>query len=91
MMWATIKVRADAARDLHRRQPGTTAARELSRVARELGIVLEPLHPGARDPLLVPYFTAQVPDGEAAGSVLDRLRCLAAIEAAYVKPTDELA
>jgi hypothetical protein len=47
------------------------------------------MHPGVDDPSLGSYFTADVDDNRV-DAVLDALHSSAAIEAAYVKPADEL-
>ncbi len=70
-------------------QPNTDAA-ELLRLTRELGITLEPMHPQAEEPELRTYFTPEVSDAQTAEHVVERLRDCAAIEAAYLKPPDEL-
>ena len=75
---------------LHRRRPPTTASEELSQAAEELGVVLEPMHPGAEDPHLAPYFTVEVPDYATAERVIAHLQGLEAVEAAYLKPPDEM-
>lgn len=71
-------------------QPDARRAAELLRVADELGITLEPMHEGAEEPELQTYFTVEVPDAQTAERIAERLRACAAIEAAYLKPTDEL-
>lgn len=67
-----------------------TDAAELLRLTRELGITLEPMHPQAEEPELQIYFTVEVPDAQTAERVVKRLRGCAAVEAAYLKPMDEL-
>lgn len=57
----------------------------------QLGVELEPVHPGEDDPLLAPYFAVEVPEDEGlADGVLSVLNESAAVEAAYVKPAAEL-
>lgn len=89
-MYVTIRVQTDVALALHQRQQHTAASTELLQKAKELGVVLEPLHPGAEDPYLVPYFTVKVPDPATAERVIARLQHCKAIEAAYLKPPDEM-
>ncbi len=89
-MRVTTRVREDVASALHRRQSSTTASRELSQVMDELGVALEPIHPGAEDPYLAPYFTVEVPDTATAERVIARLQNCEAVEAAYVKPPDAM-
>ena len=89
-MHVTVRVSAEVGRTLHRRSPPTTESQELLKVAEELGVVLEPVHPGAEDPHLVPYFTVEVRDPATAERVIARLQHCKATEAAYVKPPDEM-
>lgn len=89
-MHVTVQVSADVAHTLHLRGPPTTESQELLQTTKALGIVLEPVHPGAEDPLLAPYFTVEVPDPATAERVITRLQQSKAIEAAYLKPPDEL-
>ncbi len=71
------------------RRPEQDAA-ELLRLMRELGLTLEPMHPLAEEPELQTYFTVEVPDAQMAEPIAQRLRGCAAVEAAYLKPMDEL-
>lgn len=89
-MQVTIKVAPDVAPEIHKRHPATAASEELVQAAEELGVVLEPMHPGAENPHLAPYFTVEVRDPVTAARVIARLRQCRAIDAAYVKPPDEL-
>jgi hypothetical protein len=77
----------------HRSGPGAEAviseAGSLWQTLREHGVTLMPMHPGVDDSTLASYFTADVDDDQVE-TVLDALRSSAAIEAAYVKPADEL-
>lgn len=75
---------------LHRRGAPTAESKELLSVAEELGVLLEPMHPGTDDPLLTPYFTIEAADSISAERIIAHLRRSRAIEAAYVKPPDEL-
>jgi hypothetical protein len=90
-MQVTIRIRPEMARALHQRHPPppTPAAAELFEALAQLGLELAPVHPGAEDPLLVPYFTVDVPDHATAERVIARLQQCQAVEAAYVKPRDE--
>lgn len=89
-MHVTIRVRPDAALALHRRQLPTNTSEELLQTAEQLGVVLEPMHPGAEEPHLAPYFTVEVPDQATGERMIARLKHCQAIEAAYLKPPDEL-
>jgi hypothetical protein len=53
-------------------------------------VVLEPMHPGAEDPLLTPWFIIEAPDLPTAEQVVASLQHHRAIEAAYIKPPDAL-
>ena len=86
----TVQVSADVARILHQRGAPTTESKELLKIAEEFGVVLEPMHPGAEDPLLTPYFMVEVPDSTTAERVIAHLRRSTAVEAVYLKPPDEL-
>lgn len=88
-MQVTVQVRGDVAPALHGRGGATAAVEQLQLLTNELGVTLEPTHPGSDDPLLAPWFTAEVPD-EQADRVLEALRSNELIEAAYVKPPAEL-
>jgi len=85
-----VQVSADVARTLQQRGAPTAESQELLKIAEELGVLLEPVHPGVEDPLLAPYFMAEVPDSTTAEWVITHLRKFKAIEAAYLKPPDEL-
>jgi hypothetical protein len=80
----------DVALSLHKLKPSTQVSRELQQISRELGIVLEPMHPGAQDPLLSPYFIVSVSDTAAADRIIASFQRYKAIEAAYLKPKDEM-
>ncbi|MGH9902135.1 MAG: hypothetical protein ACRD68_10050, partial [Pyrinomonadaceae bacterium] len=68
----------------------TAPTRELLRAAEDLGVELRPLDAGADSPALSRYFTVEVPNREAAERVVARLRRCGAVEAAYLKPPDEM-
>jgi hypothetical protein len=66
------------------------ASDELTRSAARLSIELRPIHPGTTDPDLARYFTAEVPDRTTVDRVIAQLLQSEAVEAAYIKPPDEL-
>ncbi len=80
----------DVARSLHGTAAATTEAHELMQLAGELGVMLTPMHPGAEDLYLIPFFTVEVADAAHAAQVIARLQTSEAVEAAYLKPADEL-
>ena len=85
-----VQVESATAHALQGSDPATSAVDELRRATRELGLRLEPLHPGAADPHLAPYFIVVAPDLAAAERAAERLRRCQAVTAAYVKPPDAL-
>jgi hypothetical protein len=89
-MHVTIRLRPDAALTLHGRQPPTSESEELLQTVEQLGMRLEPMHPGAAEPHLASYFTVEVQDPATAERMIARLQHCPAIEAAYLKPPDEL-
>jgi len=89
-MYVTVRVRLDAALTLQKRRKPTKESTELLQTAKGLGVLLKPVHPGAEDPLLAPYYSIEVPDLSKAEQVKARLLLCKAVEAAYVKPPDEL-
>jgi hypothetical protein len=66
------------------------AEESLLDLARELGVTVEPMHPGTPDPELSRHFSITIPDTAAAEHVLSRIQRHEDVEAAYVKPTDAL-
>lgn len=87
-MLITVQVAPDLASALRRGEPETEDARELKRMADDLGISFRSLHPDSANPSLRSYFTVDVPDAAEAERVLTRLRRSPAVRAAYVKPPD---
>jgi hypothetical protein len=88
MVEIVVKLRPDVAAAM---QSGTTepAEAELRKTLDDLGVSLEPVHPGFDDSLLAPYFRVEVDDPEAADRVITSLQQSEVVEAAYVKPADE--
>ena len=90
-MLITVKVSKKVTDSLQKRKPSTSQLlNELLTVEKDLDISLEPLHPGAEDPYLSPYFKVKVSDHATATKVINRLLNCKAVEAAYLKPSDEL-
>jgi hypothetical protein len=83
----SVQLRPDLAAALQE-GTGTPEAEELHRRAEELGVELQPVHPGETDPLLAPYFYVAAPDSEAE-RIAAELAALPGVEGAYVKPTAE--
>jgi hypothetical protein len=59
----------------------------LSQTLADLGVTLEPLHPGTTDPDLAGQFFADVPEASA-DDICARLLAHPAVVAAYTKPPD---
>ena len=83
-MDVTIQLSDEAARALQRRQ----SVPELARLAKQLGIDLEPLHPHTNDRELMTFFRAELPDGADAERIVTRLLRSPHVTAAYVKPAE---
>ena len=88
-MLVVIKTHPTTATALHHRER-STAAEELLQAVHGLGLDLAPMHPGAGDSELIQYFSIEVPDRAAAERLIHRLEQMPMIEAAYLKPDDEL-
>jgi hypothetical protein len=86
----TIIVSSEVAAAIQQKKPQHPGAEELLRIAETLGVSLEPIHPGTVDTNLLSYFIVKVPDSATALKVMDRLQQSKAVEAAYIKPPDEL-
>lgn len=89
-MQVTVQVSANVARTLHQRGPPTAESEALLRTIETFGLALEPMHRDTDDPNLQSYFIVEVPDHATAQCVMDRLQQSETVEAAYVKPPDEL-
>ena len=89
-MQVMIIVKPEATEALQQRQGTTDASRALLQAADELGVTLEPVHPGETDPTLAPYFAVEVADADEAEQVRARFDGMDATEAAYLKPPDYL-
>lgn len=61
---------------------------ELKRLATQLGLDLQPLHPGVADAPLATWFFADLADEGETAAKLERFRHCAAVNAAYAKPVD---
>lgn len=51
---------------------------------------LEPMHPGSSDEQLLKYYIVTVPESVEAEEVRSHIQEMAGVEAAYIKPRDEL-
>ena len=86
-----VKVYPHLANRLHRRQGSTSELKEIFCLENELGMLLKPVHIGSKARGLAPYFRVDVSDRATAERMIDRLRNCKAVEAAYFKPSEELA
>ena len=86
----TVLLDPNVALALHNRQPAIPASKDLLKAIGDLGISLEPLHPDVDDSSLMRYFIVKLPDNLSADDIVKQLRRYKAIQAAYVKPADEL-
>ena len=86
-----VKIHPNLAPAAHRRQASSTKLKELFDVEKELGIVLKPVHPGLKDRHLSPYLNVRLSDRATAERIINRLQNCKAVEAAYFKPSEELA
>lgn len=95
-MRVMVQLREDAATKLHQAgdtktsEQGESETQQLLQATAELGVRLEPVHPGQTHPLLMPYFGVEVPDREMAEKVINRLQRFDIVEAAYLKPEEQL-
>ena len=94
-MRVMTQLRPQAARELRSAQTGRNVplspeTRQLAELANRLGVKLEPVHPGDVHPSLIPYYLIEAPDQETVDKLLEELRQLNAVEAAYVKPDEQL-
>lgn len=96
-MRVMVQLREDAAMELQQGQTGSTSdsqgeseTQKLLNAATELGVRLEPVHPGQTHPLLAPFFMVETPDRETAEKVIDRLSRFKTVEAAYLKPDEQM-
>jgi hypothetical protein len=90
-MQVTIQVSADVARALHGRNPPIAESEALLKMIETFGLTLERMHPNTDDHALQSYFTVEVADPTTAQRFVERVQESEAVEAAYVKPPDELA
>jgi hypothetical protein len=87
----SVQVRPDTVPALCGSESASAEVEDLREGLEELGVELQPLHPNVDDPQLALHFTVEVPDDEElAASVLAALRESAVVDAAFVKPPDEL-
>jgi hypothetical protein len=89
-MKITVHLRPDAGLNSDKQQQTTPQANEVAEAVKDLGVTLEPMHPGAESPRLSNSFAVEVPDAATAEQVINRLQNCEAVEAAYLKPPEAL-
>jgi len=89
-MQATVQVTAEAARALQGPPSAAQRANPLLDFLVQHNLALAPMHKGAADPELRSFYVMELPDSVNPDLLLDRLRSMPGVEAAYVKPPDEL-
>jgi hypothetical protein len=96
-MRIVIQLEPDAAREVHALQrttrgtaPGRLRAAPVFALLEKFGLQLDPVHPGTRDPSLAVYFTIEIADQRTADRLLQDLQQMKVVDAAYLKPEDEL-
>jgi hypothetical protein len=96
-MRIVIQLQPDAAREVHELQrrdrrtaPGRLRAAPVFALLEKLGLQLDPVHPDTRDPSLAVFFTIEIADQRTADRLLQDLQQMKVVDAAYLKPEDEL-
>ncbi|MFC1982526.1 hypothetical protein ACFLV5_01890 [Chloroflexota bacterium] len=89
-MQVIVQVSSDLAGALRHQTQPTAASEQISRIVKTYGRTLEPMHTNTDSLNLQSYFTIEVPDNATAQSIISHLQQATGIEAAYVKPPDEL-
>jgi hypothetical protein len=86
-MLVTVQLRDDVVRSEPQRL-GTPIP--LAAALADYSLAAQPLHPGTDDPNLSSFYVIDVPPHLSTDDLLKRLRALDVVEAAYVKPPDEM-
>lgn len=90
MIQINIVVSKDLADILHNRRRSSAASRAIDRIVEDNAYLLKAVHPEVKDPQLACYFTVEVDDSSPLEKVMTNLRKITAVEAAYIKPADEI-
>ena len=88
-MQIVIKFSQEAAEALHGFRQSPEGER-LRAMVSDLRLRLEPIDPGTSDPSMRQYFRLEISDEAAASHIVAMLQQDPSVEAAYVKPADEL-
>ncbi len=90
-MYVTIRIRPDCVVAVRERKAANPGVSDVLRTIEALAGSLHPLHPGIDDARLASYFQVDVPDKRTAEQLASTLRANPVVEAAYVKPREEMA
>lgn len=85
-----IQVSKDVAYGLHHKGADTDGSKVLLTETNRLGLDLHAMHPDVDDAELQSYFVAELSDASIANNIIEDLMKVPNIEAAYIKPADEL-
>jgi len=88
-MQLVVRVRPELFRTEPRKH-AVSPSRKLADVSQEFGVDIQPIHVGIAIPELASYFGAEVPDLATAEELIVKLKETGIVDAAYVKPADEL-
>lgn len=88
-MQLVVRVRPELFRT-DRQPQAVSPSRKLADVSSKFGVDIQPIHAGIAIPELAAYFGAEVPDMETAEELIVKLKETGIVDAAYVKPADEL-
>ncbi len=89
-MQITLQLDTQTAHEIRHRQPPGPAARELLSAIDALEVTLDSVHPGVSDPELGRYYSVEVVDAATGEQIRERLARCVGVEAAYIKPADEM-
>ena len=89
-MIVTLKLFPDCAKAMGSNGDTNAANSELYDVVLRFGVELTPLHPGNDDSELCSYFEINVPDADIGERIAAEIRECPSVDAAYLKPQDEL-
>lgn len=85
----SLEVSTEAAQALHHLAPENSASVALQTIAKQLGVTIQPMHPGIDDPELIRNFYIEAATEEEADSIVDTFLECPAVEGAYIKPEGE--
>jgi hypothetical protein len=96
-MYIIIQLREDVASELrnHLGNKNTVQlvdleVQSLLNLVTKIGVRLEPVHQNTLNPLLVPFFMIAVTDRELSEKIISSLQQFTIVEAAYLKPDEQL-